>query len=179
MNFSKINFLLLGLFLTVVTFSSCGDDDREKLTIPIALGSSVTVTNTFQSTAFTNGDEKPIEELFQAPEGSLAATANIGAAIEFPAYLLNLYDIDIDENNISFTVVAQADDPNYGSLFRILEADTYDRYYLTFDEAQEVAEFSSSNASVNLRIDSDKVLVVEIGESYDFKPGQSFTITLK
>jgi len=35
-----------------------------------------------------------------------------------------------------------------------------------------------SNSSVNLRIDSDKVLVVEIGEGYDFKPGQNFTITL-
>jgi len=30
----------------------------------------------------------------------------------------------------------------------------------------------------DLFIDSDKVLVVEIGEGYDFKPGQSFAITL-
>ncbi|MFK7908848.1 MAG: hypothetical protein AB8B69_27215 [Chitinophagales bacterium] len=177
MKFSKLSFLLLGLLFSTVTFTSCDDDD-DTPTTPITLGSSVVVTNTFQSTAFTSGAEEAIEALFQAPAGSLAATANIGAAIEFPAYLLNLYNIDIDENSISFEVVAQADDPTYGDLFRVLESATFDRYYLTFNEAQNVNGFSSSNSSVNLRIDSDKVLVVEIGEDYDFKPGQSFTITL-
>lgn len=176
MKFSKFNFLILGLFLSLATFTSCGDDDDD--VSPITLGSSVTVTNTFQSTAFTNDAELAIEDLFQVPAGSLAATANTGAAVEFPAYLLNLYDIDIDENSISFEVVAQSDDPTYGDLFRILEADTYDRYYFTFNTAQEVNGFTSSNANVNLRIDSDKILVVEIGEGYDFKPGQNFTITL-
>ena len=171
MNFSKFNFLLLGLLCSLVTFTSCNKDD-------IKPGSSVTVTNTFQSPSFTNGIEQAIEDLFQVPAGSLAATANVGAAVEFPAYLLNLYDIDINENKISFTVVAQADDANYGNLFRVLEADTYDRYYFTFNVDQKVKDFSSSNSSVNLRIDSDKVLVVEIGEGYDFKPGQNFTITL-
>ena len=177
MQFSKLNFLLLGLLFSLIAFTSCGDDDDE-VTVPIKLGSSVTITNTFQSTAFTMDDELAIEDLFQVPAGSLAATANTGAAVEFPAYLLNLYDIDIDENSIYFEVVAQSDDPNYGTLFRELEADTYDRYYLTFNTAQEVNEFTSSNSSVNLRLDSDKVLVIEIGEGYDFKPGQSFTITL-
>ncbi|MFK8005807.1 MAG: hypothetical protein AB8H03_05530 [Saprospiraceae bacterium] len=177
MKFSKFNFLIVGLFVSLATFTSCGDDDDD-VTTPITLGSSVTVTNTFQSTAFTMGAEQAIEDLFQVPAGSLASTANTGAAVEFPAYLLNLYDIDIDENSISFEVVAQSDDPTYGDLFRILEADTYDRYYLTFDTAQDVSGFTSSNSFVNLRIDSDKVLVVEIGEGYDFKSGQSFSITL-
>lgn len=155
----------------MVALSSCKKD-------PIALESNVTVTNTFQSTAFTSGTEEAIEDLFQVPAGSLAATATVSSAVEFPAYLLNLYDIDISETSISFKVVAEANDPNYGSLFRVLEPDTYDRYYLTFDTEQKVDGFTSSNASVNLRIDSDRVLVVEIGEGYDFKPGQSFTITL-
>ena len=177
MHFSKLNFLFLGLLFSLVTFTSCDKDDDD-VTVPITLGSSVTVTNTFQSTAFTGGDEQAIEDLFQVPAGSLAATANVGAAIEFPAYLLNLYDIDMDKNSIRFEVVAQDGDPTYGDLFRILEAGTVDRYYLTFDVAQNVTEASSSNSSVNLRIDSNKVLVVEIGEGYDFKPGQNFTITL-
>ena len=164
----------MGLFLSLVTFTSCDKDDDQAIT----LGSSVTVTNTFQATAFTNGAELAIEDLFQAPAGSLAATASVGTAVEFPAYLLGLYDIDIAENSIKFTVVAPSDDPNYGTLFRVLEADTYDRYYLTFDEAQNVESFTSSNVAVTLRTDSDKVLVVEIGEGYDFKTGQSFTITL-
>ncbi len=177
MKFSKINFLFLGLLFSLTTFISCSDDDDTPI-IPISLGSSVTVTNTFQSTAFTMGAEVAIEDLFQAPAGSLAATANVGAAVEFPAYLLNLYDIDINENSINFEVVAQADDPNYGTLFRVLEADTYDRYYLTFNSAQDVTNFTSNNSSVSLRIDSDKVLVVEIGEGFDFKTGASFAITL-
>ncbi|MFK7806670.1 MAG: hypothetical protein AB8F74_02610 [Saprospiraceae bacterium] len=176
MKFAKINFLFLGLLFSIASLSSCSDDDDSST--PITLDSSVTVTNTFQSTAFTSGAEQAIEDLFQVPAGSLAATADLSTAVEFPAYLLNLYDIDIDENSISFEVVAQADDPNYGALFRVLEADTYDRYYFTFAEEQDVDGFSSSNSAVNLRIDSDKVLVVEIGEGYDFKPGQSFTITL-
>lgn len=174
MKLSIFNFLLLGLFLSSITFTSCDKDD----TPPITLGSSVTVTNTFQSIAFTNGTEEAIEDLFQAPAGSLAATATVSSAVEFPAYLLGLYDIDIDENNISFEVVAQEGDPTYGDLFRILEAGTKDRYYLTFDNAQNVNGFTSNNSSVSLRVDSDKVLVVEVGEGFDFRPGATFAISL-
>lgn len=175
MKFSKFNLLFLGLALSLTTFISCDKDDDKTA---INLGSSVTVTNTFQSTAFTSGAELAIEDLFSVPAGSLAATANVSSGVEFPAYLLNLYDIDISENSISFEVVAAQDDATYGDLFRVLEADTYDRYYFTFNSAQDVDGFSSSNSSVNFRIDSENVLVVEIGEGYDFKPGQSFTITL-
>ena len=177
MQIFKLFFLISGLLFSLATFTSCSDDDAE-VTIPITLGSSVTVSNTFQSTAFTMDAELAIEDLFQVPANSLEATATVAEGVEFSAYLLNLYDIDIDENNISFTVVAQADDATYGDLFRVLEADTYDRYYFTFTDAQDVSGFTSSNSSVNFRIDSDKVLVVEIGEGYDFKPGQSFSITL-
>ncbi len=172
----KLKFLYV-VFLAITVWS-CSDDD-DNTTTPITSNSVVTVTNTFQSTAFTQGAELAIEDLFQQPEGALAATSNVSTAVEFPAYLLNLYDIDINENSISFEVVAQADDPTYGDLFRILEAETFDRYYFTFENAQDVSGFTSSNSSVNLRIDSDKVVVVEIGEGYDFKPGQNFKITLK
>lgn len=176
MNLSKFNFLFLGILCSLVTLTSCDDDDDP--TVPIAVGSSVTVTNTFQSTAFTQDAETDIETLFMQPAGSLAATATVSDAVEFSAYLLNLYDINISENSIYFEVVAQADDPTYGDLFRVLEAKTFDRYYLTFAEDQNVDSFTSSNSAVTLRIDSDKVLVVEIGEGYDFKPGQNFTIML-
>jgi hypothetical protein len=178
----KLNFLLITLLFSMVSLISCDRDDdnnrHNSVIQPITLGSSVTVTNTFQSTAFTQGAELAIEDLFQVPAGSLAATANVGSAKEFSSYLLNLYDIDIDENSISFDVVAEATDPTYGDLFRVLEADTFDRYYLTFDEAQNVSGFTSSNANVTLRIDADNVLVVEIGAGYDFNPDQSFVITL-
>lgn len=171
---SKLYFLFLGLLISLFTFTSCGDDET-----PVTTGSSVTVTNTFQSTAFTSDAELAIEDLFQAPAGSLAATATVGSGVEFSNYLLNLYDIDIDESSITFTCVAAQDDPNYGTLFRILEPATFDRYYFTFEENQNVTGFTSSNSSVTLRTDSDNVMTVVIGEGYDFKPGQTFTINLE
>ena len=169
MNISK-TFIFLGLAFSLLFFSC----DK-----PLVKDSSVTITNTFESDAFTEGEELAIEDLFQIPAGSLAATATVNDDVEFPSYLLGLYDIDIDRKKIKFEVVAQEDDETYGELFRVLEAGTTDRYYLTFDEAQNVEDFKSDNDSVKLRIDSDMVLVVEIGEGYDFKPGQKFTITLK
>ena len=57
----NLSLLVLGLLFSTVMFTSCSK---------IKYDSSVTVTNTFQSTAFTAGDEKPIEELFQVPAGS-------------------------------------------------------------------------------------------------------------
>lgn len=177
MKHSKANLLFLGLLCTLLLFSSCSDDDAD-ITTPITLGSNVTVTNTFQSTAFTMDAELAVEDLFMQPAGSLAASATVGEGVEFSAYLLSLYDINISENSIRFEVVAQEGDPTYGDLFRVLEPNTFDRYYFTFDSAQDVNGFTSSNASVGLRIDSDNVIVVEIGSGYDFKPGQNFTITL-
>lgn len=173
MLFTRLSYLTAGLLFSLLTFTACSDDD------PITSGSSVTVTNTFQSTAFTMDAELAIEDLFMAPAGSLAATATVGDGLEFDNYLLNLYDINIDESSITFTCVAAEDDPNYGTLFRILEPATFDRYYFTFAEDQNVSSGTVSNSSVDLRIDSDKVLVVEIGAGYDFKPGQSFTVSLK
>lgn len=171
MNLSK-SLLLLGMTLSFA-FSSC------KRNSPIVPKSSVIVTNTFQSTAFTGGAELAIEDLFQVPAGSLSASATVNEDVEFTSYLLGLYNIDLDRKKIKFNVVAQAGDPTYGDLFRVLEAGTTDRYYFKFDEAHNVDSFESDNSAVKLRIDSDKVLVVEIGAGYDFKPGQSFTITLK
>lgn len=165
---------LIPFALCILFFSSCTKEDQSA----IKSGSSVTVTNTFQSTAQTSGVEVTIEDVFGLSANALAATATVEEAVEFPDYLLGLYDIDIDENKISFELVAAANDTTYGSFFRTIEPDTKDRYYLKFDEDQNVNSFSSDNASVNLRMDSDRVLVVEIGEGFDFNPGTSFSITL-
>lgn len=178
MKSSKFNYLILslGLLVSLTVFTSCGLNQTPPFSI--FYGSDVTVTNTFESIAFTNGVELPVESLFQVPAGSLAATAKVGPNVEFPGYLIGLYDIDIAQNSISFEVVAAIDDPTYGNLFRILEPGTVDRYYLTFDKAQNVSGFSSNNPSVNLRIDSDEILVVEIGAGFNFQPGATFEITL-
>jgi hypothetical protein len=176
MNNLKRDFWMLLSVLTILSFTSC-DDDNDNIT-PISLGTNVTVTNTLQADATTGGVETTIEDLFNLPAGELAASAEISDALEFPAYLLGLYDIDIDENSISFELVAAADDPTYSAFFRTLEANTTDRYYLTFEDAQNVESFTSDNTSVNLRIDSDRILVVEIGEGFSFNPRSKFTISL-
>lgn len=175
MNFLKSNILFFTILFSSITLTSCGDDDEST---PIISGASLTATNTFTGTSQTNGVETTIEDFFGQPAGSLSATATVSEAVEFPGFILGLYDIDVDETSISFELVAPADDPTYMNFFRTIEAGTTDRYYLTFDEAQDVSGFTSSNSSVTLRIDSDKVLVVEIGEGFNFNPGSSFTITL-
>ncbi len=171
-----LKFQLFALAIaSIAMFTSCDKDEKK----PIPPGTTVTVTNTFQSDAFTNGTETAIEDLFSVPAGSLAATATTSDGLEFDNYLLNLYDINIGEKSISFDMVAEAGDPTYGDLFRTLEAGTVDRYYFNFAEGHNVDDWSSNNSSVNLRIDSGNILVVEIGEGYDFNPGISFTISLR
>ncbi|MFK7773751.1 MAG: hypothetical protein AB8F94_16490 [Saprospiraceae bacterium] len=175
MKLLKINYYFLALLFAVATLTSCDDDDDST---PITTGASVNVNNTFTGDAQTMGVETDIGIFFGGSAGDFIADATVSESVEFPAYLLELYDIDIDENNISFELVAPVDDPTYMDFFRTLEAGTTDRYYLTFTEAHNVNGFTSNNSSVNLRIDSDKILVVEIGEGFNFNPGSSFTITL-
>lgn len=191
---------VVSLCFSSLLFTSCSDDSDELDTsesitekfgleadekhssyysFPIQIGSNVTVANTFQSDAFTGGIETPIEALFGLDEGALVASTEVKIGTEFPSYLLGLYDINITPRSIFFGLVAQADDPNYGPLFRVLEPGTLDRYYLTFDEAVDVSQFVSSDPSVSLRIDSDHVLVVEIGEGFNFVPGAAFAIKIK
>lgn len=153
--------------------------EKEPITPQVLNGETVHVRNTFQGTEITDGIEEKIEDLFGAPAESLEASTTIVEGVEFPSYLLGLYDIDIEGNSIEYTLVAQADDANYGPLFRTIEAGSFDRYYLTFDVDHNVKSFTSSDAAVNLRIDSDNVLVVEIGEGFVFQPGASFTINLE
>lgn len=169
------------LLLATITFgllslTSCSSDDNK--TTPITLGTNVKVTNTFQG-AMTNNVETAIETVFNAPKGSLEATAKLSESVEFPAYLLGLYDIDINQSTINFKLVAKAGDATYGNFFRVLEAGSTDRYYFTFDSAQNVKSVTSSDPAVKLRMDSSTVLVVEIGEGFNFNPGANFTITLK
>ena len=173
--------IVLSIFLVGALFTSCNDDDDE--TTPITLGSSVTVTNTLQTAAApsdggTGGVETPIETIFGQSANALAATETISTAKEFPAYLNGLYDIDLDEDEITFTLVATANDPTYSMFFRTLEAGTFDRYYFKFDEDQNINSGSSSSSSVRLNVVSNNEVYVEIGEGFNFNPNETFTITL-
>lgn len=181
----KLHFKTLLLAFAIGTFalSSCSDED-EVIVNPITLGTEVTVNNTLQMAAApsmggTGGTELSIETIFGLPENALAATATVSVEPEFASYLMGLYTIDITENSIQFNLVAPANDPNYSSFFRTLEAGTYDRYYFNFNTAQNITGYTSSNNSVKLNVISATKIAIEIGEGFEFKPGSSFTITLK
>lgn len=47
------------------------------------------------------------------PTDDLDASVEVADAVELPAYLLGLYDID--ENSISFKLVAATNDPTYSA----------------------------------------------------------------
>ena len=169
--------LALSSLLFIILFISC-KDDRE-FTPQIELGSHVTITNTLQASLLTNGLETPLENLLGLKPDSLKVSSLISDDVEFTTYPLGLYDIDMEENRISFNLVATADHPIFKSWFRVFESGTTDRYYLNFDSPQNVSFFSSNHSSVNLKIVSKNTYVVEIGEGFQFMPGSSFTIHLQ
>jgi len=57
-------------------------------------------------------------------------------------------------------VFASLNDPFWAMVFGVFPAGKFDRYYLTFSEPHNIESSTSSNSSVNLRIDSDTVVVV-------------------
>ncbi|MCI4669596.1 MAG: hypothetical protein MRZ79_15785 [Bacteroidia bacterium] len=150
---------------------------------PLSLETNVSVRNTLQTAADpsaggTGGAELPIETIFGAPAGTYELTSTIEEGIEFDNYLEGLYDIDLSKKEISFELVADADNDIYKNFYRTLEAGTFDRYYFTFADGHNVSEGNSSNSSVSLQVISEKELVVVIGEGFSFNPGSSFTIEL-
>lgn len=163
--------------LVTLLFFSCKKDDKNAF----ELNAEVTVNNTLQTAADpsmggTGGVETSIETIFGLPTGTFELTTNIDEGIEFADYLDGLYDINISETQITYNLVAPADHQVYSNFYRTIEANTFDRYYFEFTEAHNIDSFISNNSSVNLRIDSDKIIVVEIGEGFNFNPGTSFTI---
>ena len=147
--------------------------------MPIVYDETVVINNTFQSETITGGEELPIEELFGVPANTFAQAAIIREKVEYIGYLNGLYDIDLDPECITFTLVANADDPVYGPLFRVLEEGTVDRYYFSFSEGHNISSGTSSNGAVNIRVISNTDFVIEIGEGYNFFPGETFKIDLE
>ncbi|MEL7421771.1 MAG: hypothetical protein AAFN81_02215 [Bacteroidota bacterium] len=160
---------------------SCWDDDDNN-PVPVEIGTDVTVRNTLQTAADpsqggTGGAEVAIEDIIGVPAGTFELSATVSDGIEFDNYLNNLYDIDISTDAITFTLVAEANDPFYSAFFRTIEAGTFDRYYLTFTGGHNINGSSSDNAAASLNINSTEEVVV-IGEGWDFNPGSTFTISL-
>lgn len=181
MKLNKILFLaLLGIF----SMSSCGDDDDDLQ--PLSEGLGITLRNTLQD---PNESEVTYPSLFgQANDAydELATLSNLTtefatalAQTGTPAGDINgLYAIDFTENSIRFNVLPDNSDPFWRNVFGLFPAGKTDRYYFTFSEPHNISGFSSDNNSLNLRIDSETVIVVELSEGYDLQPGVSFSVTL-
>lgn len=178
----RVKIMLPLCFAFIALFISCDDDGNA--VIPITNGSVVEIRNTLQIAADPNqggtgGAELPVETVLGAPEGTYNLSSTVSSnGIEFDDYLEGLYDININENEITFTLVAAIDDPIYSNFFRTIEEGTFDRYYLTFSDGHNISSSSSSSASAMLNIISTNEIVVVIGEGWDFNPGSTFTLTL-
>ena len=147
--------------------------------MPIAYDESVVITNTFQSETITGGEELTIEELFGVDANTYAQAAIIRDKVEYIGYLEGLYDVDLDPECLSFNLVATADHPIYGAIFRELEEGTVDRYYFNFPEGHNISSGISSNDAVSLRVISETEIVVEIGAGFNFFPGETFKFDLQ
>ncbi len=184
MKFNKLTFIVA---LSVFTFLSCNDDDD--VINPLNEGVNITLRNTLQDLGENEGS---YPSLFGQPDNAYDEFATLSdSTTEFANALAQdntpagdvsgLYSIDFTKNSIKYNLIAATDDPfwaNIASVFGVFPSGKFDRYYYTFSEPHNISGFSSNNSSVNLRIDSETVIVVEIGEGFNVSPGASFTITL-
>jgi len=182
MNFNKIIFLFI---IGILAFSSCKKDDEEN-TPPLTEGIDITLRNTLQD---PSEPELTYASLFGQADDAFDEFATLSnSTSEFSTALAQagtplgdisgLYDIDFTENSIDFTVLPDDTDPFWVNVFGLFPAGKVDRYYFTFSEPHNISGFSSGNSSLNVRIDSDTVIVVELTEGYDLQPGVSFSVSL-
>lgn len=174
--------LYLATFLlsTVVVFSSCKkDEDTPPSSTMLAEGNEVTMRNTYNDS--------------HVPEISFSAYLDYafkGSDVEYPQALYAdltewngpvvnaLYSINFAENTIEYTMLTESDDPFWQNNYRILEEGVKDSYYYTFSGTHNVGSFTCDDPAINLRVESDNLFVIEIGEGFDFNPGAAFTINL-
>jgi len=176
----------------LLTFVSCNNDDD---LLPLTEGLDITMRNTLQdpdsaevtyASLFGQADDA-FDEFATLSNSSVefaTALAQTGVPTPFgPLDISGLYEIDLTENSITYTVVAAQNDPFWGpggiaDTFGVIPAGKTDRYYLTLSEPHNVNGFTTNGTGVNLRIDSDNVIVVEIGAGFDVQPGATFSISL-
>ena len=184
MKFTKI---LLAAALNVAVLSACSssDDDDNGAENILLEGMNITLRNTLEE----GGSEGSFPSLFGQADDAFDESGTLSfSESEFPTALAQpgvaggisgLYDIDLNADSISYTLLPAADDPFWVNVFEVFPAGKFDRYYLTFSEPHNITSGTSDNNSVSLRIDSDTVAVVEISGGYDMNPQMSFTINLQ
>lgn len=181
--------LTLIAILAILTYVSCSDDD-DNTTMPLSEGVNITLRNTLQNpgeseityaSIFGQADDAYDEFATLSNSSTEFATALAQAGTPV-GDVSGLYEIDFTENGISYTVLPELNDPFWGGfaeVFGVIPSGKTDRYYFSFSEPHNIESFTSTNSSVNVRIDSENVIVVEIGEGFDVQPDASFAISLK
>ena len=182
MKFTKILFTAA---LSVAALSACSSSDDNGAENILLEGMNITLRNTLEE----GGSEGSFPGLFGQADDAFDESGTLSfSESEFPTALAQpgvaggisgLYDIDLNADSISYTLLPAADDPFWVNVFEVFPAGKFDRYYLTFSEPHNITSGTSDNSSVSLRIDSDTVAVVEISEGYDMNPPMSFTINLQ
>ncbi len=153
---------------------------------PLAEGTDVTLRNTLQD---PGEPEATYASLFGQPDDAFDEFGAVSNSdVEFPTALAQagtpvgdingLYSIDFTENTINFEVVAAADDPFWTNVFGLFPDGKFDRYYFTFAEPHGITGFTSDNPNLNVRIDSDTVIVVEFSGGYDLQSGVTSSVEL-
>ncbi len=153
---------------------------------PLSEGNDITLRNTLQD---PGEQEVTYASLFGQADDAFDEFATLSnSSTEFATALAQpgtplgdisgLYSIDFTENSINFTVLPDNTDPFWSNVFGLFPAGKVDRYYFTFSESHNITGFSSDNSSLNVRIDSDNIIVVELTEGYDLQPGVTFSVSL-
>jgi len=148
--------------------------------IPLITGTAVTLSSTFQHPNITLGSEVPIEDQFPTA-GPGTATATIGDGVEFENYAYDLFDIDMTENSITFTMVGDASNPYWNNLIGTpINANTYLRYYFALDGTHRITATSTTDQTANAFFSSSNELItVEISEGFSFMTGDSFRVNFE
>ncbi len=171
--------------MDIVSVWNCGEGGGEDNT-GLPEGADITLRNTLQD---SGEPEVTYPSLFGQPDDAYDEFASLSnTEIEFATALAQagtpagdisgLYEIDLTESSIEFTVLPDETDPFWVNVFGLFPEGKVDRYYFTFSEPHNITHFSSDNPNLNLRIDSETVIVVELMEGYDLQPGVSFTVDL-
>ncbi|MEP2935769.1 MAG: hypothetical protein ABJM06_14850 [Gilvibacter sp.] len=180
---------MLSMILSLGFISCDNDDDNTPTPTPLNEGVNMTMRNTLQDPGEAEGT---YPALFGQPDDAYDEMATLSnSTIEFATALAQtgtpagdvsgLYSIDFTEDKISYSLIADPADPfwaNIASVFGVFPNGKFDRYYYTFSEPHNITSFTSNNSFVNLRIDSETVIVVEIGAGFEVAPGAAFEITL-
>lgn len=157
-----------------------GDPEDDAIDIDLVFPLTLHVSTQLPGTSDgggTDGVEVLVETQRDIDAGSLTGASDWDPEnddIEFPGYL-GRWDIDLNDVGITFSNIAD-EEPTPG-YFRVIEADSFDRYYLRI-EGLPLAAITPVADSEFVEVDIvGERIIVTLGEGYD-TAGEGFTITM-